>query len=163
MRHPGSVWSVTVVLMVVTLAGCQDKAEVDFRRGQELEQKGEIEAASNAYVDASNRDPVSFSGRAANERIEALEPKIKELRAKRKLALKEAEAKAIVSAARLAPPVPAIRYARQSEIDDICSSELKQGYKFSGSGLTIGDVKKAFPSCMHLAEDKFCCGRMPRD
>ncbi|MDC3962528.1 hypothetical protein KEG38_52410 [Polyangium jinanense] len=148
-------------MLGMTLAGCEDKAEADFKRGQEFEQKGEIEAASNAYADATNRDSVSFSGRAARDRIEALKPKIEELREKRKQAIKEAEAKAAASAAPPAPPAPTIRYARYSEIDDICSSELKQGYKFSGSGLTIGDVKKAFPSCMHLADDKFCCGRLP--
>ncbi len=53
---------------LVVLGGCKDKAEPDFLRGQQLQEKGDMEGAVAAYKAAEAADPKSKKGKEAAER-----------------------------------------------------------------------------------------------
>jgi len=65
------------------------------------------------------------------------------------------EAPAATAAPAASPPAPSVKCQRTPDIDDICDYDGKVGFNCWGG--TVGDVKKAYPSCEYVQFSRFCC------
>lgn len=84
----------TSAALVLLLAACTDKAKPDYDKGQAEEQRGENSAALASYEKAKTADPTSKAGKAAAERIAAIEALLKKQEEdKAKAAAAEAKAR----------------------------------------------------------------------
>ncbi len=79
-----------VLPLVPVLAACADVAEPDFKRGQELEAKGDLEGARKAYRDATGKSAQTESGKSAAERLKVTEDALAKVRAEEEKKTKEA-------------------------------------------------------------------------
>lgn len=78
------------LLVLMTLVGCQDKAEPSLNECSALETKGALVEAAAACETATAADPQSKAGKAAAERRKAMQPALDKLKAEE--AAKKAEA-----------------------------------------------------------------------
>lgn len=83
---------ILMVAAVFGVMGCKDRAEPDYQRCVQLEQKSDLQAAHDACVVAKMSDPNSKSGKLAAQKLTDMQPALDTL--KKKKADEEAKAAA---------------------------------------------------------------------
>ncbi len=159
---------ILIVIGIIMLAGCEDKAKAEYEHCLQLEQANDIEEAWRACSTAEYSDPNSKSGKAAAEKYKQLDPVARKIimdRSARESAAKEAaQAKALEALRMKIHRTPTF-----STEDDHCAGEGKPGhsYRYGGGTYDQNEAVAYADHCVAYSQDSvtvsghaqnhFCC------
>lgn len=159
-----------VVLAAGSAAGCTDKAEPEYARCLDFEQRGELVLAARACEAAIKADSSSTAGKAAAAKLKSLQPALDAQRAADRRAYEDSQPSddgaRRAKAASLRGKIR--RKAWGSEPDAECSGKGLPPYRISYEGGTFeeDELVAEADGCTHLFQKRgnandsvFCCPR----
>jgi hypothetical protein len=169
-----------LVVLALGLGACADKAKPQYAECVKLEASGKLREAAAACQQSISADPTSASGKAAAEKLKALQPALEKLakedadKAAQAVLVRQEQERQAAEAQRQA--VAALRSKTQRERtfsaeDDTCASKGKppRSYRYTGGtyaeneSVAYSDGCVAYDdravSAMGHAQNHFCCPR----